>query len=299
MEDNKLNEAVSKLLDGESQAAANESKTYEDEIYYYLTNRTKLNKVSFYEQTYRANVEHFVPFIAKSTDPHFTTETIAYLLGKSCEMAILNVLRPEYKRVWVNPDEITSHISTNLPSHLHDAVLEMMDGCENAVDKYLEENSSADIKAIMLDIQFMAETIANKHKLFDIQVEGYTNKDLIFPFEAYTFVNNVVLKEFEEQGYKVEAYADNNVAPINVVLSKDDKRYAILESITIEPKQARFEGYLRDQLIELSPKENADPYVMGVMICTDDPNLKGKDFIVKNGRYMLKRTDLIPAGYKK
>ena len=220
---------------------------------------------------------------------------ISYLLGKTCEMIILHALRPEFGRVWIAPEEIEESIVFNLPEHLLLAVLDMVDGCENAFDKYMKEKENIDLKQEMLDIQYIAEMLCDKHKLYDIQVEGYNNKQIAFPSELYTYANNVLLQEFQKDGYKVEAYANNFNSPCSFILEKDNEKMFVLENITIQPKKGKFQEYLRKQLYELSFKEHGTPYVLGVMLQSNDTKAAALGVVPKSGSCSIRRTDFIKA----
>ncbi len=274
----------------------NEFENYEEEIYYYLTNPGKISRVSFMEDTYNKNVDLIFTALFDEKYPTTSQETVAYLCGKACEMNILKVLRPEFKRIWLSQRQVTEGIVFNLPLHIEDKVLEVMDGCESAVAKYISEKDP-DVKNVLLDIQFIAEEIVKKHRLFDVKLEGYKNSEIAFPSELYAYANNIGLKALvDNEGYKVLGATDNFNSAISCVLeSPKGEKMAVLEQVTISPRTAKFANYLIEDLVRYANKEKLTPYCLGVMLEPEDEEDRKNSIVVKGKKVSLKMTSFIPA----
>lgn len=268
---------------------------YKDEILFYLNNPGKYDHVSFVEETYKGNVSAMFPAIFDENNPASPAETAAYLCGKACELNILKVCRPEFKSIFLSRKEIITGITFNLPTHLEDVVLEIMDGCDDAVNEFIEK-SNPDIKQVLLDIQFIAEHIVKIHKLYDVELEGFRNSEIVFPSELYIYANNIALKALEKQGYKVLGTTDNFNAPVNVVLDKPNhERIAVLEMVTIAPKTAKFSEAKVIDLRAYAEKERINPCCLGIMVESEDPKEKEAKVVIKGHKAQIKLTDFIPA----
>ncbi len=273
----------------------NELKNYKDEIRFFLDNPGKYDHVSFTEETYKSNVEAMFPTIFDENNPADPSETAAYLCGKACEINILKVVRPEFKSVFLSRKEVITGITFNLPHHLEDIALEIMDSCEDAVSEFIADKNP-DIKQVLLDIQFIAEHMVKIHKLYDIEPEGYKNSEIAFPSELYIYANNIALKALADKGYKILGTSDNFNAPVSVVLDKPDhERIAVLEQVTIAPKTAKFTQAKVIDLKAYAEKERINPYCLGIMVEPEDENDRSKGIVVKGKRAQIKLTDFIPA----
>ncbi len=274
----------------------NQFNNYEEEIYYYLTNPGKISRVSFMDDTYQKNVDLIFNALFDEKYPTTSQEAVAYLCGKACEMNILKVLRPEFKRIWLSQRQVTEGIVFNLPFHIEDAVLEVMDGCESAVAKYISEKDP-DVKNVLLDIQYIAEELVKKHRLFEVKVEGYKNSEIAFPSELYAYANNIGLKALiENEGYKLLGATDNFNSAISCVLENSQgEKMAVLEQVTIAPRTAKFARYLIDDLVKYADKEKLKPYCLGIMLEPEDEEDRKNSIIVKGKKVALKMTSFIPA----
>lgn len=267
------------------------NKLFEDDIYYYLTNKAKINRISFLEPAFKENVKSILPAIEENEE-EFKNEACAYIMGKAAEMAILEVCRPDFSRVWVTPEEIHGDIVMNLPEHLVSIVVTMMDGCENALETYLNENED-DIKELMIELSFVAEMLVKKYKIFDYQIEGFSNKDIAFPSEVYNFANSIVLKELELTGYKVVGYEPNFNSPVNIVLERDGETYTVLESVTVDPIRARFVPYLRKITATVAKNTNSIPCCLGVMVSSKNDRAREMGVVTLADENNVRRTELI------
>ena len=272
-----------------------EFNNYEEEISYYLENQFKYSHVSFTEDVYKENVEKLFGSIFDEQNPATPEEVCAYLCGKSCEINILKILRPEVRNVFVSSHEITSGITFNLPAHLENVVLEIMDACENSCQKYIEEKNP-DVKSVLLEIQFIAEHMVKTHKIYDIEQPGYKNSEIAFPSEVYVYANNIGLKALQSKGFKILGTTDNFNSPVNAVLDKPDhERIAVFEQVTVYPKTAKFVKYKVDDLKQYAEKERINPYCLGIMVEPEDEKDREAGVIVKGKRAQIKMTEFIPA----
>ncbi len=267
-------------------------KEFEEEFYFYLTNKNKINKVSFFETTFNKNINLVMPEIGDTDDFVQVFEAASYLCAKTAEMAILEVVRPTFNRVWVSSLELKGELQTNLPEHLNSIVIEMMNGCETAVEKYLSSNSE-DTKQLLLEISYITEMLVKKYKIYDMHVEGYLNSEIAFPSEVYNYANSIVLKELEMSGYKVLGYEPNFNSPVNMVLEYNNEKLAILECVTVDPIKARFLPYLRNSLKELAKKDNAVACVLSVMVSSKNEDARSKGVLPLRGENSVRRTEII------
>lgn len=269
-----------------------ENINYKDEIYELLTHSYKINKVSYFDIAFKSNADYVFNYIMKNNISEIEVEACSFLLGKACEMIILHALKPQIERVWLAPEQMEETFVTNLPEHLHVAVLDMMDGCERAVEEYIKDHDF-DLKKEMLDIQYIAEMLTDKYKLYDIRVGNFGNRQICFPSELFILVNNYVLKEFEKEGYKVEMLSNNFNAACSCILTKDNEKMMVLEGITIAPKKARYQEYLRKELLRLAKQDDAVAYVVGIMVESADEAAREAGVIPYNGSLSVKRTKFI------
>lgn len=269
-----------------------ENLNYDEEIYNLLINPYKINKVSYFDITFKNNSDYVFNYIMKNNVSEIEVEACSFLLGKACEMVILHALKPNVERVWLAPEQMEETFVTNLPEHLHVAVLDVMDGCEKALERYMM-NHEFDLKKTMIDIQYIAEMITDKHKIYDVRVERFGNREICFPSELFTLVNNYVLKEFEKEGYKIEALTNNFNSACSVVLSKDNERMMVYEGITVSPNKARYQEYIRKELKLLAQKEGCKAYVVGIMVESADPKAKELSIIPYRGSMSVRRTQFI------
>lgn len=266
-------------------------KEFEEDFKFYLENPNKINRISFLETTFKKNIELLLPQLEDTEDFIEVYEVLAYLCGKAAEMAILEVCRPDFVRIWVSKNELKGNIVMNLPMHLSSLVIEMMSGCENAVEKFIL-NNKYDLNKLALDVSFISEMIVRKYKLYDMHVEGYSNKEIAFPSEIYNYANSIVLKELEMSGYKVLGYEPNFNSPVNMVLEKDGIKYVVLENITVDPIKGKFLPYLRNACISVARKDNAEPCCLGVMISSKNEDAKSKGVVPLKGECRIRRTEL-------
>lgn len=266
-------------------------KDYEKEILFLLNNPWKINKVSFFEKSYFVNAKKFYEVAKEKNDNEFTVECTAYLLGKSCEITILERIRPELKRIWISLEDVSEHIVTNLPCHLHDEVLEVMSGCENAVEQVL--NSNTNVEELFMNIQFIGEYLTNKYKLYDVTVEGYSNKEIAIPSELYTFANNVLIKELVKEGYVVDIVSESNMAAVSLVLSKGNIKMAVLESVVVDSKEPRFSESQKKKLLKYALEKMYIPYIVAVGLSSNNEDAKNKNVVPLNGPTVVKRSDFI------
>ena len=171
-----------------------------------------------------------------------------------------------------------------------------LDGCESAVAKYISEKDP-DVKNVLLDIQFIAEEIVKKHRLFDVKLEGYKNSEIAFPSELYAYANNIGLKALvDNEGYKVLGATDNFNSAISCVLeSPKGEKMAVLEQVTISPRTAKFANYLIEDLVRYANKEKLTPYCLCVMLEPEDEEDRKNSIVVKGKKVSLKMTSFIPA----
>lgn len=265
---------------------------YTDEIYELLTNPYKINKVSFFDITFKNNMDYVFNYIMKNNVSDIEVEACSFLLGKSCEMVILHALKPGVERVWLAPEQMEETFVTNLPEHIHVALLDMMDGCEKALETYISKHDF-DLKKTMLEIQYIAEMLTDKHKLYDVRVEGFGNREICFPSELFTLANNYVLKGLEKEGYKIEALTNNFNSACSLILNKDNERMFVYECITIAPNKAKYQEYIRRQLKQMAQKEGCNAYVVGIMVEPADPKALEQGVIPYQGSMSIRRTEFI------
>lgn len=271
------------------------SNEYEKMIYDLLLNPGRYDHFSFHDTLYSGNRDVVFSTLLNEENPASPAECAAYLYGKACEALILYKTRNNFKRIWISPEEVTNSIVLNLPTHFEEIVIEMMDGCENACEKFLSEKEQ-DVKTLLLNIQYIAEKICNDDKVYNETVEGYSNNDIVYPSEAYVFANNAILKQLIDMGYKVNGVSDNPNSPVSCVLeSPEGEKMVVLENVTIYPKTAKFYGYLKDALKKVAEKEDAKPYLLGIMLEPEDDKQKELGIVVKNGKNLIKRTDFMKA----
>lgn len=266
-------------------------KNFEEDIFFLLSNPGKINRISFIEQTYKNNVQMFADFI-KEKNREIFIETLTYFFAKTLELNILRVIRPDFKKVWMSSDEVSTQVKTNLPGFLHELVIEAMAGCENALERFLPE-IGYDENDYMTKIQFIGEMICNKYKLYDITVDGYSNANIAVPSELYVFANNVLLGELAKEGYTVDALSENFNSPISCVLSKNGLKMAVLESIVIEPAKPKFPDHLKRKLVKFAEENMCVPYLLAVGVSSKDENAFKNNIVLKNGQTVVKRSDFI------
>lgn len=264
---------------------------YENEILNLLLNPAKINRFSNYDKTFEYNVPPFLAEIMKREDVGYVIETAAYLLGKTLEIVILEKLRPEIKRIWLSPSEVSEYIVTNLPNHLHEKVLEMMDACENAVSTFVEKDDY-DTGKLLLDIQYIAETMCRKYKLYDFTVQGFTNAEIANPQEIYELVCPILGNYFKENGFNIEFIYPNMNEEISFVMNRDKERLFILANYQVFPQNPKFQSYKCYALKEAADKNNAKPYIIGVQVESSNPKAKEAGVVTLNCKVVVKPTEL-------
>ncbi len=267
---------------------------YKEEILFYLENPGKVSRVSFFDDTYKKNVDLIFSTIFDEEAPADSSEACAYLFGKACEMNILKVVRPDNRRIWLSKKEVLEGIVFDLPYHLEDAVLEAMDGCEDACAEFIKNNVDSDVKDLLLDIEYIAEAIIVKHRLFNVEVEGFNNSEVAFPQELYIYANNVGLKALEQQGYKVLGTSESFTSPVSVILENPQgEKMAVYEQVTISPKTAKFSNYKIEELKKYAIKEKITPYCLGIMVEAEDADSSKAGVVVKGKKATIKMTSFI------
>ncbi len=267
---------------------------YKEEILFYLDNPGKISRVSFFDDTYKKNVDLIFSTIFDEKAPADSAEACAYLFGKACEMNILKVVRPDNRRIWLSKKEVLEGIVFDLPHHLEDAVLEAMDGCEDACSEYIKNNVEVDVKDLLLDIEYIAEAIVVKHRLFNIEVEGFNNSMVAFPQELYIYANNIGLKALEQRGYKILGTAETFTSPVSAILESPlGEKMAVYEHVTISPNTAKFANYKIEELKKYAEKEKLVPYCLGIMVEAEDEASKKAGVIVKGQKAAIKMTSFI------
>ncbi len=264
---------------------------YEKEILELLLNPAKINRLSRYEKTFEYNVAPFVREVMTNDKTYFI-ETAAYLLGKAVEIAILEKIRPEITRVWLSYDEISEYIVTNLPDHLHELVLEMMDGCENAVEAFML-NETYDVAKLLMDVQFIGESLTKKYKLYDVLVPGFTNKEIATPQEIYSFASNFIMTHFGNLGYKCIDFNPNMNGVVSYVLEKDGQTFYVLTNVQVDPKEAKFQRYKMHAIKKAAEENNAKPLLLGVQIKSKDERVSSANVAVNRGEYFIRTTEMI------
>lgn len=267
---------------------------FNEKILELLRNPGRYDHVSFFDESYRNNRDVVFPTMLNEENPSSPAECCSYLLGKAMEMRITQKVRPQFQRVWLAPEEVTSNIVLNLPKHLEDIVLEAMAGCEEAVEEFIAEKNP-DVKELMMNCQYIAEHLVNEMSLYSVKFKDYSNNDIAFPSELYVFTNNVILKQLTEQGYKINGVTNNMNSPVSCVLtSPEGEKMIVLENITVAPKTAKFQGYLKDAASKVAEKENGKAYMLGIMLEPQDEGLVNTGIVLKNGQTAVKRTDFLP-----
>lgn len=271
-----------------------ESKDYEELIYDYLTNPGRYDHFSFHDELYLKNLDVVFNTLLDEANPSTPTECAAYLFGKSCEVAILTKCRPGFKRIYVAPEEVTTSINLNLPAHLEDIVIDMLDGCENAVEKFISEENP-DVKQLLLDVQHIAEKICKDDYIADEEAASLSNNDVAFPTEAYVFANNAVLKELQGSGYKVLGVSENRTNAVSCILeSPTGEKMFVLEQVTVSPRTAKFLPFYKEACKKAADKENAKAYMLGIMLESENEAEKNAGVITKGGKTIIRRTDFLP-----
>ena len=135
--------------------------------------------------------------------------------------------------------------------------------------------------------------LVKKYKIYDIQIEGYSNKEIAFPSEVYNFANSIALKELELSGYKILGYEPNFNSPLNMVLERDGEKLLVLECVTVEPLRARFIPYLRNVLVDIARKDNSIPCCLGVMVSSKNEDARRKGVVTLKGENNVRRTEII------
>lgn len=269
------------------------SNEYKELILSYLNNPGRYDHFSFHDGLYVKNRDLIFGTMLDEKNPSTPAECASYLYGKAAEAVILSKVRKEIKRIWLTVEEVTSKITFNLPKCLEDYLIEMLDGCENAIEEFISEENP-DIKNILLDIQYIAERIITDEKYYDESFNGHSISEIAFPSELYIFANNVVLKELTKEGYKVNGISDNLNSPVSCILtSPEGEKMVVLEQVTVAPEVAKFPSYLKAACKKAAIKEDCDAYLLGVQIEPQEEDIKNSGIALKQGKQVVKRTNFI------
>ncbi len=266
---------------------------YTSEILDYLNNQSKINKMSKFGQAFETNTRNFFDKVIKG-DNDFLVECCAYLFGKALEIVISNKIYNN-KKVPMLFGEIGGGIQINLPIHLQENIISLMDSCEKAVEKYMANGNNFDYGVMMTNIQYIAEQICNKHKIYDYMVGNYANANLLTPQMLYAFISNKIMPLLREQGFLLAQFVPNYFDPVNYVLKKGDDLYFVNVSIELHPRQPRFLGFKKEALAKAAAEHNGIPSILAVSVRPTDEVAQMFGVADKNTKFdfkMSKITDI-------
>jgi len=254
----------------------------------------KLNRQQV--QLYENNLQSFEAFYQKLEPAkrfEWAVEASSYLFGKALEIGIIGKIRPQDKAIWLVPSEVEEGITFDLPKHLEDVVIDLMDPFESAVDELFQNNFNINIHNFWIICQAYGFKYADQNKLWEKTVGGVTNDKVLTNNELYQFGIHAYKQEMEKHGFTFEKASPNLVEPGNVLLSKDGKKYLVCLSVTILPR----EGYLADwriaKLKEDAKNLGAIPCGAHMGLIPSDELLASEGIAVKEGEYKVQIKKLV------
>jgi len=220
-------------------------------------------------------------------------EASSYLFGKAMEITVLGNIRPEEKAVWIVPQEVEEGITFDLPKHIEDRVIDLMDPFESAVEEYVKTNYDVDFTKLWVFSEHLGVIYALQNKLSDVVVGGITNDKVLTNNELYRFGMNAFSQEIQKYGFSVKSISGNLVDFANAILEKDGKNYLVAASVTILPKEGYIADWRINKLKEEAKRLSVIPATTHIGLIPSDELYASMGIAIKEGQYKVQVRKLV------
>lgn len=219
--------------------------------------------------------------------------TSSYLFGKGLEIEILKHIRPEEKSIWMVPAEVNEGITFDLPKHLEDLVIDLMDPFESAVEDIIKNNYNLNIHNFWILCQVYGSIYADEFKLWEHTVGGVTNDKVLTNNELYRFSLQAFKNEMEKLGFTFVQASPNLVEPANVLLEKNGTKYLVCLSTTILPKEGYIAEWRLNKIKLDAAKMDAIPCGTHIGLISSNELLSSQGIAIKEGEYKVQIRKLV------
>lgn len=222
-------------------------------------------------------------------------EAASYLFGKALEIGVLGKIRPDEKSVWIVPQEVEEGITFDLPKHIEDRVIDLMDPYEAAVEEYVKTIYDVDLNKLWIFSEHLGIIYAIENKLDEITVGGTTNENILTNNELYRFGMNAFSQEIQKYGFKVKSISGNLVDFSNAILEKNGKNYLVATSVTILPKEGYIADWRLNKLKEEAKRLAVIPAVTHIGLIPTNDLYASMGIAIKEGQYKVQVRKLVNA----
>jgi hypothetical protein len=247
-------------------------------------------------QLYERNVASFELFY-KNVQPEkrfeWAVSASSYLFGKALEINILSNIRPEDKSVWLVPNEVEEGITFDLPKHLEDDVIDVMDPFESACEELFRNNLNFNFHNFWIMCEAFVLVYAQTNKMWEHTVGGVENAKVLTKNELYQFGIQAFKQEMEKHGFKLEKATSNLIEPVNALLSKDGVNYFVSLAVSILPREGYIADWRLNKLKDEANKAKAVPVVTYIGLLPEDELLASEGIAIKEGQYKIQIKKLV------
>jgi hypothetical protein len=247
-------------------------------------------------QLYERNVASFELFY-KNVQPEkrfeWAVSASSYLFGKALEINILSNIRPEDKSVWLVPNEVEEGITFDLPKHLENDVIDLMDPFESAVEEYINANLNLELSHLFTFAEAFGFKYALDNKLSSHTVGGVENIKVLTNNELYRFGMNAFKNEIEKHGFKVTSMSGNLIDYANALLEKDGNKYLVSTATSILPREGYIASWREKKLRAEAEHIGAIPCVTTIGLIPSNELLASEGIATKEGEYKVQIKKLV------
>lgn len=223
----------------------------------------------------------------------FAVSASAYLFGKGLEIEILKNIRPEEKSIWIVPAEVEEGITFDLPKHLEDDVIDLMDPFESACEEIIKNNYNLNIHNFWMLCQIYGSIYAEENKVWEHTVGGVSNDKVLTNNELYRFGLQAFKNEIETHGFKFIQASPNCVEPSNVLLEKNGVKYLVCLSTTILPKEGYIAKWRLEKVKVDAGRQDAIPCGTHIGLIPSNELLASEGIAIKEGEYKVQIRKLV------
>ncbi len=223
----------------------------------------------------------------------YAISTSAYLFGKGLEIEILKNIRPEEKSIWLVPAEVDEGITFDLPKHLENDVIDLMDPFENAAEEMIKNNYNLNIHNFWMMCQIYGSIYAEQNKIWEHTVGGVSNDKVLTNNELYRFGIHAFRGEMEAQGYKFVEASPTCVEPGNILFEKNGVKYLVCVSTTILPKEGFIAKWRLDRVKVKAGEMDAIPCGTHIGLISSNELLASEGIAIKEGEYKVQIRALV------
>lgn len=261
-----------------------------------LNHPEKLELTKTQYDIYLNNIQGFMKYynsVPVEKKLQWVASCASYLFGKTCEIAILTEIRPEDKQVWLVPEEVEEGITFDLPKHLENEVIDLMDPYEAAVEEYIQNNLNLELSHLFTFSEAYGFKYALENKLSSKIVGGIENTKVLSNNELYRFGMNAFKSEIEKHGFTVKSMSPNLIDVANALLEKDGNKYLVATSVTILPREGYIADWRANKLKIEAERINAIPCATLIGLIPSNELLASEGIAVKEGEYKVQIKKLV------